>query len=83
MFRRPGVEIAFQDATGLSWVRTAMGELSEIPESTAAHYDIGLPARWQMLLTELPSEEEMQAMLEEELRKWREENPDLAQDEGK
>ena len=35
MFRRPGVEMAFQDGTGRNWVRTALGELSEIKETTA------------------------------------------------
>ncbi len=56
MFRRPGVEIAFQDAAGNSWVRKAMGELLEIEMSTVGYYNIDLPAGWTGLLPVLPPE---------------------------
>ena len=66
MFRRPGVELAFQDGTRRSWVRSAVGILSEIKETTAEHYHVGLPAHWQSLYAELPPEEEMYQMPNEE-----------------
>jgi hypothetical protein len=57
MSRRPGVEIAFKDRMGKNWIRKANGELVEIKESPMRHYDISLPALWNNLNIEFPSNE--------------------------
>lgn len=51
---RAGVEIAFQDGAGRSWLRKPNGELLELEKSTVEHYNITLPTFWADLLTEIP-----------------------------
>lgn len=41
MLRYPGVEVAFLDADGSSWVRRASGQLEQIQGSPLKHYSIG------------------------------------------
>jgi len=59
MFRRPGVEIGFQDGAGNNWVRKPWGELLEIGISTMEYFHIDLPANWKGLYEELPTEKEL------------------------
>ena len=40
---RPGVEIAFTDARGVHWIRSAVGQLHESPIDAIKHYGIELP----------------------------------------
>jgi len=56
MFKRPGIELAFQDAANHYWLRRTNGELVELKTSPVVRYDIPLPAGWGMLLDELPAE---------------------------
>ena len=43
MSARPGVEIAFTDAHGVHWVRTAVGQLQESPIDAIKHYGVEMP----------------------------------------
>lgn len=43
---RPGAEIAYQDASGQSWLRTATGKLYRIKESPPAYYGLNTPLDW-------------------------------------
>jgi hypothetical protein len=45
-----GLEIAFTDSAGQSWVRRAGGELVALDQSPIVHYGVALPARYQRLL---------------------------------
>jgi hypothetical protein len=56
MFRRPGVEIAFQDKSGKSWVRKPLGELLELSVSSLESYFTTGPVNWQTLYNEIPME---------------------------
>jgi hypothetical protein len=46
MHIRFAVELAFRDASGRSWVRTAQGELKRIRREPADHYGIHEPIDW-------------------------------------
>jgi hypothetical protein len=46
MGRAPSVEIAFTDAAGVSWVRSADGVLIEIEQDAAGYYGLSLPRSW-------------------------------------
>lgn len=52
---RIGVEIAFNDKSGINWVRKVDGELLELDLSPIEHYKIDLPASWESLDTKLPN----------------------------
>jgi hypothetical protein len=54
MHRRPGIEIAFQDAANRYWLRKSNGELLELQVPPVEHYDIVQPTGWGMLLNALP-----------------------------
>ena len=58
MHRRPGIEIAFQDAAGRNWLRKTTGELLEINDSPVAYYGVPQPSGWQSLIARLPEEHE-------------------------
>ena len=49
MFKRPGIEIAFQDAANRFWLRKANGELIELDVSPLVYYDVPLPTGWGTL----------------------------------
>jgi len=46
MHIRFAIELAFRDAAGRSWVRTAEGELKRIRGEPAAHYGLHEPIEW-------------------------------------
>src|ERR1017187_3004463 len=46
MMARPGIEIAFNDSNGRSWVRYANGQVVALNGSTAAYYHLEEPANW-------------------------------------
>jgi hypothetical protein len=46
MHIRFGVEVAFRDAAGRSWVRTANGLLKRIKSEPAANYGLNEPIPW-------------------------------------
>lgn len=46
MHIRFGIEVAFRDAAGRSWVRTADGLLKRIQGEPAAHYGLHEPIPW-------------------------------------
>jgi hypothetical protein len=46
MFIRFAVELAFRDAGGRNWVRTADGELKRIQTEPADHYGLSDPVPW-------------------------------------
>lgn len=46
MHRRPGVEIAFTDASGQHWIRRVDGRLEEIKTEAVAHYHLPMPGIW-------------------------------------
>jgi hypothetical protein len=46
MFIRFAIELAFRDAGGRSWVRTAEGELKRIPTDPVEHYGLSEPLDW-------------------------------------
>jgi hypothetical protein len=54
MMRRPGVELAFIDRAGVSWLRTADGRLSEIRREPADHYGLSRPIGWDIPSDTLP-----------------------------
>jgi len=54
MFKRPGIEIAFQDAANRYWLRKTNGELVELAVSPVVFYNISLPTGWSMLLETCP-----------------------------
>jgi len=54
MSKRPGIEIAFQDAANRFWLRKANGELVEIDVPPVVYYDISLPTGWGMLFETCP-----------------------------
>ncbi len=58
MFRRPGIEIGFQDHFGQAWARRPWGELIELDRPTTAYYRVGLPTSWTGLAQEVPPEDE-------------------------
>jgi hypothetical protein len=43
MSRRPGVEVAFTDRSGVHWIRRATGTLDEITAPAIDHYGLGRP----------------------------------------
>ena len=43
MNRRPGVEVAFTDRAGITWIRRATGALEEVEMSPIDHYGLGRP----------------------------------------
>jgi hypothetical protein len=43
MSRRPGVEVAFTDRSGVHWIRRATGALEEITAPAIDHYGLGRP----------------------------------------
>jgi hypothetical protein len=47
MGERPGVEIAFTDATGLSWIRRSDGRLEEINEDPVVYYKVDEPLSFE------------------------------------
>lgn len=68
MFRRPGVEIGFQDVGGRCWVRSALGTLKEIKETTAEYYHLAnLAGIWQSVYDELPRLEDMSSLEQTDL----------------
>jgi hypothetical protein len=40
----PPIEIAFKDASGVNWIRSASGTLNEIPVDPASYYHLSSPA---------------------------------------
>jgi hypothetical protein len=56
MYRRPGIEFAFQDALGRNWLRKSNGELTEINVSPAEYYNIPRPSGWGSLVAKIPEE---------------------------
>jgi hypothetical protein len=48
MMKRPGVELAFVDRAGMSWLRTAEGRLSEIDREPADYYGLSRPVGWDI-----------------------------------
>jgi len=44
---RAGVDLAFTDAAGVHWLRTANGALEEINEPAYNYYGLGLPLGWE------------------------------------
>jgi len=57
MFKRPGVELAFQDAKGINWLRGSKGELTEIDVPPVQYYGVDLPTGWESLYASLPKDE--------------------------
>jgi hypothetical protein len=55
MMRRPGVEIAFVDQAGVSWLRTAEGRLSEIRQEPVDYYGLSRPVSWDIPSDALPA----------------------------
>ncbi len=47
MMMRFGIELAFRDAAGRSWLRDADGLLKEIPNDPAVYYGLSEPVPWQ------------------------------------
>ena len=47
MYGRPGVEIAFTDASGLHWIRRASGTVEEVPDDAVNHYNLPQPVDWE------------------------------------
>jgi hypothetical protein len=43
MSKRPGVEVAFTDRSGIHWIRRADGALEEIRKPAIDHYSLGRP----------------------------------------
>ena len=43
MNRRPGVEVAFIDRAGITWIRRATGALEEVEQPPIDHYGLGRP----------------------------------------
>jgi hypothetical protein len=43
---RPGVEIAYEDESGRSWLRTAYGQLYRLKSSPPAYYGLSTPLDW-------------------------------------
>jgi hypothetical protein len=56
MHRRPGIVIAFRDAAGNNWIRTALGELSELDKPSEVYYKGEFPASFGLLYPEIPLE---------------------------
>lgn len=54
MHKRPGIEIAFQDAANRYWLRETNGGLTELDASPVVHYEIPQPTGWGVLRDELP-----------------------------
>lgn len=52
--RRLGVQIAFNDVIGTTWVRLADGKLNELNMTTAEYCHVVLPTYWYNLYPELP-----------------------------
>ncbi len=48
MMARPGIEIAFRDSGGRSWVRFANGILTETPAEPVAYYHLQEPIGWEV-----------------------------------
>jgi hypothetical protein len=46
MMARPGIEIAFRDSNGRTWVRYANGQLVALNEPTATYYKLEEPVNW-------------------------------------
>lgn len=44
----PGIEIAFKDVKGKSWIRSTRGVLKEIHKSPVEHYKLHLPLHWRL-----------------------------------
>lgn len=44
----PGIEIAFKDGKGKSWVRSTRGNLKEIAKAPIEHYNLQRPLKWQL-----------------------------------
>ena len=55
MMRRPGVELAFADRSGNSWLRSAKGQLSAFHGEPVAYYGLPLPVGWDIPSDALPS----------------------------
>lgn len=51
---RVGLEIAFRDKAGISWLRDSKGNLVELQVSPIEHFHVDLPASWYGLDRELP-----------------------------
>lgn len=49
MSMRFGLELAFQDSAGQSWIRQGDGILKEISENPILYYDISRPTLWSSL----------------------------------
>jgi len=60
MHKRPGIEIAFQDAANRYWLRKTNGELVELDTSPVVHYDIPLPTGWGNLLEQCPGSDDIE-----------------------
>lgn len=54
MFKRPGIEIAFQDVANRYWLRKTNGVLEELETSPVEYYKIDLPTGWDILVDEIP-----------------------------
>lgn len=48
MMARPGIEIAFKDSVGRSWVRYANGQLVQLPDEPVAYYHLQEPIGWEV-----------------------------------
>jgi hypothetical protein len=46
MFARPGIELAFTDATGRNWLRSPGGALTSIRQSPVQYYRLPEPVDW-------------------------------------
>ena len=47
MMKRFGIELAFQDAAGVRWLRHGDGRLEEIADDPATLYNLMLPVGWE------------------------------------
>lgn len=56
MIREPGVEIAFTDAAGCHWMRSPLGDLSEMPVPAQEYYGAKSASWWPLLLSEPPAD---------------------------
>ena len=56
MSRHPGIEIAFKDGAGKSWLRTAHGDLAEIDKPPVEYYELSRPLSWRFPDTEMPKD---------------------------
>ncbi len=53
---RFGVEMAFTDNQGLSWLRNVNGRLKDISKPAVEHYGLSRPVSWESALSKLPKD---------------------------